>query len=76
MLTVRSAKDEKLGTLAPPPGAPRIDAPASFKEVERKKTRTYMLLRYRSPGPASVAINTLGGLRLDDEGWVGLVERP
>ena len=75
ILTVRSSRDETLGSLAPPPGTPRQDVPASFKEVERKRTRTYMLIRYRSPGPAIVAINTLGGLRLDDEEWVGLVER-
>jgi mannosyltransferase len=75
ILSVRSSQDEALGTLAPPPGAPRQDVPPSFKEAGRKRTRTYMLIRYRSRGPATIAINTLGGLRLDDEEWVGLVER-
>jgi hypothetical protein len=74
-MTVRSSKGESLGRIAAPPGAPKPGLPASFSECGRKKTRSYMIVRYCSNGPAAVAVNVFGGLRLDDLSWVALQQR-
>jgi uncharacterized membrane protein len=74
-ISVRSTSSEKLGALAPPAGTERPFLPPAFKEVGRKRTRTYLLVRYRAAGPAPVPLASLGGVRLDDLRWVGLAER-
>jgi mannosyltransferase len=75
VLSVRSSKDEKLGGMSVAPGTPRQDLPPVFKEAGRTRTETYMIIRYRAPGPSPVAVNVFGGLRLDDTGWVALLQR-
>lgn len=75
VMTVRTSKDESLGKIAAAPGAPKPGLPPSFSECGRKKTRTYMIVRYCSNGPVAVAVNVFGGLRLDDLTWVALQQR-
>src|SRR5215207_1580435 len=75
VLTMRSTKDEALGTLAKPPGTVQTGLPPSFKETGRTRTRAYLIVRYRSAGPATVPLTNFGGLRLDDLDWVALQER-
>jgi len=74
-VSVRTNSSESLGRLATPPGAPLPALPPPFKEVGRTKTGSAMVVRYRAPGPVPVPLASLAGARLDDNSWVGLVER-
>jgi hypothetical protein len=55
VVTVAEGQPPRFATPAPPPG---------FREVERRKTATYLLIRYRAPRPANVTPAMLAGLKL------------
>lgn len=75
MLSVRSSEKEKLATKAQPPGTAPGFLPPGFAEVQRTRTRTYALIRYRAPAPMPVFLGGLSGGRLDPLPFVALIQR-
>jgi len=75
MLSVRSSEKEKLATKAQPPGTAPGFLPPGFAEVQRTRTRTYALIRYRAPAPMPVFLGGLSGGRLDPLAFVALIQR-
>ena len=75
LLSVRSSEGESLATKAQPTGTPPGFLPPGFAEVQRRRTPTYALIRYRAPGPGPVFLDGLSGGRLDPLPFVALLQR-
>ncbi len=75
-LSVRSTSEAALGRLAPPPGTVPATSLPGFTEVQRKRTRTYVLIRYRAPRPLPVNLIALAAGRLDPQPFVALLQEP
>jgi len=75
LLTVRSIQEEGLARRAQPAGTAASFLSPGFAEVQRKRTRTYALIRYRAPAPGPVFLNGLSGGRLDPLPFVALLQR-
>jgi hypothetical protein len=75
LVDVRSSHGEELAPRALSPRSPPRFLPPRFVEVERRRTETYELIRYRAPGPAPVGLIGLAVGRLDPGPFVALVQR-
>lgn len=74
LLSVRSTARDALAPLAPPLGTLPASLPG-FTEVQRTRTRTYVLVRYRAARQLPVSLAGLGGGRLDPLPFVALLQR-